>query len=86
MWDEYTYYSSRVTIDDPPNMPIPKVLCRGFITNYFLQPSRRIQHSEEDEGGIRPGGFELLLVFVVPFPSCFHVSVSLTAILVDPSS
>jgi len=61
-------------------MPIFKVLPRGFITTYLLPSLKRIQHDEEDEGGIRPGGFEPLLVFAVPFLSCISVSGCLSVI------
>ena len=64
-------------------MPIFIVLPRGFITTHFLPLSKCIQHTEEDEGGIRPGGFEPLLVFAVPFLPCSLVSGSLTVILAE---
>jgi len=65
------------------NIPTCIVLPRSFITTYLLPFSKCIQHREEDEGGIRPGGFEPLLVFVVPFPPCSPVSGSLSVILAD---
>ena len=64
-------------------MPIFIVLPRGFITTHFLPLSKCIQHTEEDEGGIRPRGFEPLLVFAVPFLPCSLVSGSLSVILAD---
>ena len=70
-------------MEAPLNIPIFIVLPRGFITTYLLPPSKCIQHREEDEGGIRPGGFEPLLVFAVPFLPCSPVSGSLSVILAD---
>ena len=64
-------------------MPIFIVLPRSFITTCFLPFTKCIQHTKEDEGGIRPGGFELLLVFAVPFPPCSPVSGCPSVILAD---
>jgi len=82
MWDEYPSNGSRHTVEGPLNIPIFIVLPRGFITTHLLPLPKCIQHEEEGEGGIRPGGFEPLLVFAVPFPPCSPVSGSLSAILV----
>jgi len=75
--------SSRHTVEVPPNIPICIVLSRGFITLYLLPFSKCIQYKEKDKGGIRPGGFEPLLVFAVPFLPCSLVSGSLSVILAE---
>ena len=53
------------------------------MTTHLLPLSKCIQHREEDESGIRPGGFELLLVFAVSFLPYSLVSGSLTVILAE---
>jgi len=82
-WDVYPSNSSRHTAKDPLNIPIYLVLPRSFITTCSLPLSKCIQHTNEDEGGIRPGGFEPLLVFAVPFLPCSLFSSSLSVILAD---
>jgi len=53
------------------------------MTIYLLPLPKCIQHGEKDEGGIRPGGFEPLLVFAAPFPPCSPVSGCPSVILAD---
>ena len=64
------------------NIPINIVLPRTFITTYCVQLSKCIQHDLEDEGGIRPGGYEPPLVFAGLFLPCSLVSGRLSVILV----
>jgi len=62
-------------------MPISIVLTRSFITIYPLPFSKCIQNTKKDEGGIRPGSFEPLLVLAVLIPSYSPVLDGLSMIL-----
>lgn len=65
-------------------MIISIVLSASFITTYFLPLFKCFQYGVEDENGIRPGGFELLLVFVPLYLPCFPVLDCLSVFLADP--
>jgi hypothetical protein len=82
-WGECTSNSYRYTAGDPLNIPIYIVLPKNFITTCFLPFPKCVQHTKKDEGDIRPGGFEPLLVFAVSFLSCFAVLDRLSVILTN---